>query len=155
MTIIAQVALTLMLYNIGPRSHTSIILVESFYLLYYIVDGREIDMVRIIANKIKEIEESGTKPRGKSNFPFAFPGLIMWLNKKAKIYIPNQVHEVISGVVAERYISRYCNSKPVHNREENEATLGSGLGFEEWMRTTTTDIWNQNTSNHRAISYVQ
>ncbi|KAI5385867.1 hypothetical protein KIW84_072460 [Lathyrus oleraceus] len=114
MSTIAQVALTLMLYNIGPRSHTSIILVESFYLLYYIVYGREIDVVRIIANEIKEIEES--------------------------------------GVVAERYISRYCNSKSVHNREENEATLDSGLGFEEWMRTTTNHIWHQNTSNHRAIS---
>ncbi|KAI5418820.1 hypothetical protein KIW84_043159 [Lathyrus oleraceus] len=39
MTTRAQVALTLMLYNIRPYSHTSTIPVESSYLLYYLVDG--------------------------------------------------------------------------------------------------------------------
>ncbi|KAI5406010.1 hypothetical protein KIW84_052676 [Lathyrus oleraceus] len=117
MTTIAQVALTLMLYNIMPYSHTSIILVESSYMLYYIVDGKEINVAQIIVNEIKDIAEN--------------------------------------GVVDERYISRYCNAKPVHNREENATNPDSGLGFKEWMRKDITHSWDQNTSNHRAISYVQ
>ncbi|KAI5388854.1 hypothetical protein KIW84_074493 [Lathyrus oleraceus] len=116
--------------NITPCSHTSTIPIESSYLLYYIIDGREIDEDRIFANKISAIAESGTKLGGKSSYPLASPGLIVVLCKKAKMHIPNQVHEVFTGVVDERYISSYCNAKPVHNLEENVANPGSGLGLE-------------------------
>lgn len=89
MTTRTQVALILMLYNIRPRSDTSTILVESHYLLYYLVDGKEIDVAWIISNELKAIAKSSTKPESKSNCPLAFPKLIIGLCKKAKLHIPN------------------------------------------------------------------
>lgn len=152
----AQVALTLMLYNIRPHSHTSIVPVERSYLLYYLIDGKEVDIARIISNEIKAIVESGTKPGSKPNYLLAFPRLITGLCKKAKVHIPNQVHEEIRGVVVERYTSRYCNLKPVEYHEEGEGVApGSRLCFEEWMRTTITHSRDHSTSNYRVILYVQ
>ncbi|KAI5395888.1 hypothetical protein KIW84_062175 [Lathyrus oleraceus] len=103
MTTIAQVALTLMLYNIRPRSHTSTIPVESSYLLYYIIDGMEMDVARIIANEIKAI--------------------VWWMK------------DTFQGIAM-----------------QNQFTI------EKRMQLTPVGIthgWDQNTSNHRAISYVQ
>lgn len=60
MTTRAQVALTLTLNNIRPHSHTSTIPVESYYLIYYLVDGRDVDVAQIIANEIKTIAEIST-----------------------------------------------------------------------------------------------
>lgn len=83
----------------------------------------------------------------------------MGLCKKAKILIPNQVHEVISGVVDERYISRYCNPKLDESHEDNQEddniAPGSRIGFEEWVWAVVTHSWDQNSSNHKAILYVQ
>lgn len=91
MTTRAQMALTLMVYNIMPRSHTFTIPMESTYFLYCLVDGREVYVARIIANEIKAIAENGIKLLRKPNRPLAFPGLIIKLCKKPKIHIPNQV----------------------------------------------------------------
>lgn len=59
----------------------------------------------------------------------------------------------------ERYISRYCSPKPDESHEENQeddnAAPGLRIGFEEWMKISITHNWDQNASNHRAISYVQ
>lgn len=55
----ARVMMTLVFYNIRPRSHTTSIPLDIAYLLYYILDNREVDIARIISNEIKLIFKSG------------------------------------------------------------------------------------------------
>lgn len=76
LTMIAQVLMTLVLYNIRPRSHTSSILLDITYLLYYILDDIQVDVGRIISNEIKMITESAHRLGSKTSSTLAFPGMI-------------------------------------------------------------------------------
>ncbi|KAI5443134.1 hypothetical protein KIW84_011971 [Lathyrus oleraceus] len=55
----SQVLMTLVLYNIRPKSHTSSIPMNIACLLYYIIDDKHVDMARIIANEMKMIVSRG------------------------------------------------------------------------------------------------
>ncbi|KAI5426448.1 hypothetical protein KIW84_032031 [Lathyrus oleraceus] len=118
MTTRAQVTLTLMLYKIRAHNHTSSIPMEKSHLLYYFVEVREVDVAQIILNEIRTIVENGSKLGEKSNFPLALLGLIMGLCQRARMCIPSQAHEIIIGVMDDRYISRYCRQKPAITLDE-------------------------------------
>lgn len=102
-----RVIMTLVLYNIRPKSHTSSIPLDTSYLLYYILDNKYVDVDRIILNEIKMIVESGHRLGSKIPCNLAFPGLC----SIARISMPPVVHETINGVVDDRYIERYCMTK--------------------------------------------
>ncbi|KAL5057499.1 hypothetical protein RYX36_029103, partial [Vicia faba] len=55
----ASVLMTLVLYSIMPRSHTSFIPMDTSCLLSYILDDRKVDVARVIAYEIKMITENG------------------------------------------------------------------------------------------------
>lgn len=75
----AHVLMTLVLYNIRPRSHTSTIPLNTTYILYYILDDRHIDVARIVANMIKMITGSRYQLGSKTPSTLVFPGLVMGL----------------------------------------------------------------------------
>ncbi|KAI5410010.1 hypothetical protein KIW84_055472 [Lathyrus oleraceus] len=51
--------MTLLLYNIRTKSHTSSIPIDTACLLYYILDERQVDVARVISNEIRMIASSG------------------------------------------------------------------------------------------------
>ncbi|KAL5082292.1 hypothetical protein RYX36_010713 [Vicia faba] len=55
LTTMAQVFMTLVLYNIRSKSHTSSIPLDTAYLLYYIIDEKRVDVARVISNEMKMI----------------------------------------------------------------------------------------------------
>ncbi|KAI5415093.1 hypothetical protein KIW84_040521 [Lathyrus oleraceus] len=59
MNVHAQVLMNLLLYNIKPMSHTSSIPIDTAYLLYYILDEKQVDATRVISNEIIMISSSG------------------------------------------------------------------------------------------------
>ncbi|KAI5411676.1 hypothetical protein KIW84_056665 [Lathyrus oleraceus] len=52
---------TLVLHNIRPRSNTSLVPMDMAYLMYYILQDRQVDVARVISNDIKMIVENGHK----------------------------------------------------------------------------------------------
>ncbi|MCI21995.1 hypothetical protein A2U01_0043168, partial [Trifolium medium] len=77
-------------------------------LLYYILANLQIDIVRVIANEMKGIAESGIRSETKPTCVLAYPGLIMGLCMDASMTIPSQVSEIIASPINDAYISRYC-----------------------------------------------
>jgi hypothetical protein len=114
----AQVILLLIVHNLKPRSHTSTATMDSAGLLYYILANLQVDIARVIANEMKGIAESGIKPGPKPTCVLAYPGLIMGLCINARVKIPSQVSEVITGPVNDAYISRYCTGKRNRRRQQ-------------------------------------
>lgn len=106
-----QVMMTLVLHNIRLRRNTSSIPLDTGYLLYYILDDRQVDVARIISNEIKMTDESGHRLGNRTPCTLAFPGLIMGLCMGARMVIPSQVHDTINSVVDDRYIERLCLAK--------------------------------------------
>ncbi|MCI36983.1 hypothetical protein A2U01_0058207 [Trifolium medium] len=79
-------------------------------LLYFIYDGRDIDIARIISNEMKVIASSGVTDFSRPKCPLAYPALIMGLIKKARIPIPPLVHEHL-GIIDDRHVVRHCKAK--------------------------------------------
>ncbi|KAL5078095.1 hypothetical protein RYX36_017079 [Vicia faba] len=57
--IMAQLFPTLLLYNIKPRIHTSTVLIDTVFLLYFMIKGCQIDVAQIILNEIRKIASIG------------------------------------------------------------------------------------------------
>ncbi|MCI52386.1 hypothetical protein A2U01_0073630, partial [Trifolium medium] len=79
-------------------------------LLYFISDGRDVDIARIISNEIKAIACSGVTDLSRPKCPLDYPALIMGLIKKARVPIPPLVHEHL-GVIDDRHVVRHCKAK--------------------------------------------
>lgn len=104
LNIVSQVLMTLVLYNIRPRSHTSSIPMDTACFLYYIIDERQVDMERIISNEMKMISLRGRPLNNKTPSTLAFPSLIMRLCQKARVSPSSEAHETIDGEVNDRHI---------------------------------------------------
>ncbi|MCI08284.1 hypothetical protein A2U01_0029360, partial [Trifolium medium] len=120
MTPLAQIILLLIFHNIRPRGHVSSATLETSYLLYYIIEGREVDVARVISNEMKKITESGIKSDVRASCPLAFPGLIMRLCIATRIVIPPQVHETITCVIDDTYVRRFCFKRRNSERESHQ-----------------------------------
>lgn len=90
--------MTLVLYNIRPRSHTPSIPLDTAYLLYYILDNRQVNIARIISNVIKMISKSGHRLGSKIPCTLAFSGLIMGMCIRARISIPPVVPRIGTSI---------------------------------------------------------
>ncbi|KAI5441515.1 hypothetical protein KIW84_010841 [Lathyrus oleraceus] len=122
--------MTLVLYNIRPRSHTSSIPLDTAYLLYYILDNRYVDVARIILNEIKMITESDHRMGSKIPCTLAFPGLCII----ARISMPPVVHETIDGVVDDKYIEREIHvnhNLPSYEAFQQHANWPEGMPFHQ------------------------
>ncbi|KAL5060143.1 hypothetical protein RYX36_031747 [Vicia faba] len=100
--------MAVVLYNIRPCSHTSSILVEVVGLLACILEGNNVDVRKLIANKLKKVTLSGTRLGDRTPCQLTYLGLIMGLCKKERVPIPSIGHQVIEGVIDDTFIARYC-----------------------------------------------
>ncbi|KAL5058273.1 hypothetical protein RYX36_029877 [Vicia faba] len=107
----AQLYETLLLYNIKPRSHALTIPIDTDFLLHYMIKGWQIDVARVISNKIRRIAISGHSHGNKVPMTLGFPALITGLCRKVGVDIPNMATKRISSIVNEDYVLRYCVSK--------------------------------------------
>ncbi|KAL5069226.1 hypothetical protein RYX36_020113 [Vicia faba] len=80
-----QLYATLLLYNIKPRSHTSTIPIDTYFLLYYMIKGWKIDVAQVISNEIQKIAINGYSHGNKTPITLGFPSLITGLCRKAVI----------------------------------------------------------------------
>ncbi|KAL5082502.1 hypothetical protein RYX36_010923, partial [Vicia faba] len=106
-----QLYVTLLLYNIKPRSHTSTIPVDSACLLHYVIKGWQIDVAQVISNEIQKIAISGHSLGSKAPMTLAFSALITGLCRKAGVDIPNVATKRISSIVNDNYVLRHCVPK--------------------------------------------
>lgn len=111
MNVNAQVLTTLLLYNIGPMSHTSSIPIDTYCLLYYILDKRKVNVAQVISNEIRMISSSGHRLGTRTLATLAFPRLIMGLCRRVGVAIPSVVHGTIEGVLNYLYILRHCTPR--------------------------------------------
>ncbi|KAL5099386.1 hypothetical protein RYX36_003713, partial [Vicia faba] len=79
---------------------------DTSYLFYYILEGRQVDVDRVIDNELKMIAKSGHKAEAKPTFPLVFPSLIMGLYIAARLVILAQVNATISGPINDTCVSR-------------------------------------------------
>ncbi|KAL5079190.1 hypothetical protein RYX36_007611 [Vicia faba] len=98
-----RVLMFVVLYNIRIHSHMSSIPVETVCLLYYILEGKFVDVARRIANKLKRVALSGTRHGDQTSCQLTYPRMIMGLCKKARVPIPIEGHQVIKGTINENY----------------------------------------------------
>ncbi|KAK2366082.1 hypothetical protein QL285_079505 [Trifolium repens] len=83
LTIPSQLLLLFTLHNVIPRSHTSDAIMRVLQFMYYMENNLEIDVARVIANEMREMVLTGTRPtKLKGNSALGFPGLIMGLIKE-------------------------------------------------------------------------
>lgn len=111
MNVNAQVLMTMLLYNISPRSHTSSIPIYTTCLLCCILDERQVDVMWVISNEIRMITSSGHRLGTRTPTTLCFPGLIMGLCRQYGVAIPSVVHGTIEGVVNDHYIQRNCTPR--------------------------------------------
>ncbi|MCI64172.1 hypothetical protein A2U01_0085430, partial [Trifolium medium] len=65
----AQLLLLFIYYNVLPRSHLSDAPMNISRLLYFIYDGRYLDLARIISNEMKAIACSGVTDFSRPKCP--------------------------------------------------------------------------------------
>ncbi|KAK2387356.1 hypothetical protein QL285_061150 [Trifolium repens] len=83
LTIPSQLLLLFTLHNVIPRTHTSDATMKVLQFMYYMEHNLDIDVARVIANEMREMVLTGTRPtKLKSNAALGFPGLIMGLIKE-------------------------------------------------------------------------
>ncbi|KAI5415720.1 uncharacterized protein LOC127073273 [Lathyrus oleraceus] len=139
-----QVMMMLVIHNIRPRSDTSSVPLDTAYLLYYILDYRQVDVARIIPNEIKIIDESGHRLGSRTPCTLAFPEFITGLCMRARRVIPSQVQDTVSGVMDDRYIERFCLAKNIGQGSTSTSPVQK-LGFEDWdprLQATFTHTWD-------------
>ncbi|KAL5052725.1 hypothetical protein RYX36_033407, partial [Vicia faba] len=107
----AQLYVTPLLYNIKPRSHTSTIPIDTYYLLYYMIKGWKIDVAQVIPNEIKRILISGHSHGNKAPMTLGFSALITGLCRKVGVDIPNMATKRIISIVNEDYSLQHCMPK--------------------------------------------
>ncbi|KAL5074805.1 hypothetical protein RYX36_013789 [Vicia faba] len=78
----AQLLMTVVLYNIRPHSHTSSIPMEVGGLLDCILEGKTVDVARLISNELKKVALSGTSLGDRTPCQLTYPGLIMGLCRR-------------------------------------------------------------------------
>ncbi|MCI05330.1 hypothetical protein A2U01_0026381 [Trifolium medium] len=123
-------------------------------LLHFIHDGKDLDIARIISTEMKSIASSGVTDFSRPKCPLAFPGLIMGLITKARITIPQHVHEQL-GTIDDNYVHRHCKPKrnttpaaPEHPTASHEASAAPTQSFTDQQLLY--HLMDQNATNHRA-----
>ncbi|MCI76450.1 hypothetical protein A2U01_0097720, partial [Trifolium medium] len=69
MKVAAQLVLLFIYYNVLPRSHLSDAPMSIAGLLYFIIDGRDLDIARVISNEMKAIACSGVTDFSRPKCP--------------------------------------------------------------------------------------
>lgn len=106
----ARAYLVLLLNNIWPRSHCTIIPLDVGCLLYYIIIGKSVDVASIIAGEMRKVATTGTKFGGKVDV-LMYPGLIMGLCRRENMPIRDEVHLSITSVINDAFLNRFCQGQ--------------------------------------------
>ncbi|KAL5069726.1 hypothetical protein RYX36_020613 [Vicia faba] len=107
----AQLYANLLLYNIKLMSDTSLIPIDTTWLLYYMIKGWKINVAQVISNQIRKIFISGHSHGIKAPMTLGFPALITGLCRKEGVYIPNVATKRISSIVNVDYVLQNYVSK--------------------------------------------
>lgn len=88
----AQIFLTLLLYNLKLRSHTSSLPVDVSFLLYFIMTDGRVDIAQIISQEIKSVASSSPVLGAKPSTQLTYSGLITGLCCRVGVDISDMVH---------------------------------------------------------------
>ncbi|KAL5064642.1 hypothetical protein RYX36_026379 [Vicia faba] len=90
------------------------------------------DVARLIANELKKVALNGTNIGDRTPCQLTYPGLIMGLCNRARVFIPFVGYQVIEGVFNDNYIDNYHVRKketPVATTIPLAASPPSGLSI--------------------------
>ncbi|KAL5074351.1 hypothetical protein RYX36_013335 [Vicia faba] len=107
----AQLYVSLLLYNIKPRSHTSTISIDTISILYYMIKGLQIDVAQVISNELRKIAIIDHTHGDKTPMTLEFPGLITGLCRQAGVDILDVATKRINSVMHVYYVLRHCVPK--------------------------------------------
>src|SRR4051812_15063605 len=109
----ARGILSVILYNIRPRTHVTTIPLDVAFLITAIMTENTVDVAFILSNELRRAALSDTQHDINAKCVLPLPGLIMGLCKEAGVEIPGQGHHVINTFIDDVYIDRFC-AKPYY-----------------------------------------
>ncbi|XP_058734008.1 uncharacterized protein LOC131605698, partial [Vicia villosa] len=109
----ARGILSVILYNIRPRTHVTTIPLDVAFLITAIMTENTVDVAFIPSQELRRAALSDTQHGINAKCVLPLPGLIMGLCKDAGVEIPGQGHHVINTFIDDVFIDRFC-AKPYY-----------------------------------------
>ena len=171
MTNPAKIIQKFILYNVMPSSHMSDCVVEVCPLIYYILNGKPVDIARTIAWELRKVALQG---KGEPAARLFFPGLIMGLIKDTGMKLPSAVHEKIRNPINDIFITRFIMGESKKDKGKGKQASSSQApppqeepmpfqptaafdfaSYVQWQHQSNMHTWNMLTAQNRANTYFQ